>query len=202
MKSLSALGLVDADDVPDTYTALPLIPPMSLWRWARLWLSWQPGSRLTNRLRLNPSMIRFIWLGTRKQLAKLDLVTIAADFLILSFPLLSGILKSRWSPPSLHLSTSSAVISTALHSVTHSWITARLDNCNKLYVDLPVAVWVPVLDPTFCCTPLRTHPKMVSCLHSPATGYMLDVHRSPSNGGSRTGSLLSNQIKSNQYSFN
>src|SRR5678815_1500850 len=34
----------------------------------------------TNRLRLNPSKTQFIWLGTRQQLAKLDLPTIAADF--------------------------------------------------------------------------------------------------------------------------
>ena len=34
----------------------------------------------SNRLRLNSLKIKFIWLGTRQQLAKLDRVALAADF--------------------------------------------------------------------------------------------------------------------------
>src|SRR6218665_446074 len=35
----------------------------------------------SNRLRLNPLKTQYIWLGTRQQLAKLDLVSISHEFL-------------------------------------------------------------------------------------------------------------------------
>ena len=38
-----------------------------------------------NRLRLNPLKTQFIWLGTRQQLAKLDLNLLAAEFPLISF---------------------------------------------------------------------------------------------------------------------
>src|SRR6218665_598799 len=34
----------------------------------------------SNRLRLNSLKTKFIWLGTRQQLAKLDMIALAADF--------------------------------------------------------------------------------------------------------------------------
>src|SRR5678816_1555243 len=34
----------------------------------------------SNRLRLNPAKTKFIWLGNRKQLAKLDLAALATEF--------------------------------------------------------------------------------------------------------------------------
>src|SRR5688572_24205599 len=40
---------------------------------------WMSSNRLV-RLRLNSAKTKFIWLGTRQQLAKLDLATIAAEF--------------------------------------------------------------------------------------------------------------------------
>src|SRR5688572_32821626 len=39
----------------------------------------------SNRLRLNPSKTQFIWLGTRQQLAKLDLCALSTQFPLFTF---------------------------------------------------------------------------------------------------------------------
>ena len=41
----------------------------------------------SNRLRLNPSKTQYIWLGTRQQLAKLDLAAMAVRFPHIAFSL-------------------------------------------------------------------------------------------------------------------
>src|ERR1700733_7399435 len=80
----AVLGQLYADDV-QAYThcfALDAIPAIRVMNQAlgslEAWMS-------TNRLRLNPSKTKFIWLGTRQQLSKLDLAAIAADFPHLTF---------------------------------------------------------------------------------------------------------------------
>jgi len=53
----------------------------------------------SNRLWLNPSKTQYIWMGTRQQLAKLDLSAIAARFphkILLSSQLLFEIWESHW----------------------------------------------------------------------------------------------------------
>src|SRR6218665_4181602 len=79
-------GQLYADDVQAylhclASDAMAAIPAMTLATGALVaWMS-------SNRLRLNPSKTQYIWLCTRQQLAKLDLVAMALRFPHLAFSL-------------------------------------------------------------------------------------------------------------------
>jgi len=75
----AVLGQLYADDIQAylhclAFNAMAAVGAMTLARGALVaWMS-------SNRLRHNPSRTQHIWLGTRQQLAQLDLAAIAANF--------------------------------------------------------------------------------------------------------------------------
>src|SRR6218665_1697483 len=73
LASQAMLGQLYADDVQAS-DALVTVSAMS--RTMEALGSWMSS----NRLRLNPHKTQFIWLGTRQQLAKLDLVALTSAF--------------------------------------------------------------------------------------------------------------------------
>lgn len=126
----------------------------TLW-WAKLWVSWKPNYC---RLWFNPSNPQSIWLCTRQQLAKLDMVVIAADFPHFICPLLSGTLELRSKkPPSLFIYILSPswfilpvlllrqlravvrlLIPDAIATLIKALVTARLDHCCSFYASIAV----------------------------------------------------------------
>src|SRR3984885_425151 len=109
----------------------------------------------TNRLRLNPSKTKFIWLGTRQQLSKLALAAIAADFPHLTFSSVVRDLRVTLDQeltftPHIHRLCRDSYyqlrqLRTVARSLTpevtatliHCFITARLNYCCSLYAGLP-----------------------------------------------------------------
>ena len=107
-----------------------------------------------NRLRLKSAKTQFFWLGTRQQLARLDMVALAAAFPFSLSPLLCVTWASHWTESShlLPISTCLAVtVSTNCASFAlspaHSllllppllsmpFVTTRLDYCCSLYAGL------------------------------------------------------------------
>ena len=109
----------------------------------------------SNRLRLNPSKTQFIWLGTRQQLAKLDLSTIAADFPQFVFssvvrdlgvtldqeltfaPHINRLCRDSYYQLRQFRTVARSLTSDSTATLIHSFITVRLDYCCSLYVGLP-----------------------------------------------------------------
>src|SRR5688572_5700526 len=96
----------------------------------------------SNRLRLNSSKTQFIWLGTRQQLAKIDLEALAQEFP--QFTLSSSVrdLLCRdcyYQLRQLRVAFRSLASNAAL-TLIHSFIVSRLDYCSALYVGLPAAL--------------------------------------------------------------
>src|SRR6218665_3161233 len=79
------LGQLYADDV-QAYQHCPasdaLVTASAMSRTLEALGSWMSS----NRLRLNPHKTQFIWLGTRQQLAKLDIVALTSAFPHFTFP--------------------------------------------------------------------------------------------------------------------
>src|SRR6218665_508352 len=145
------LGQLYADDVqayqhcPTSY-ALVTVSAMSRTMEAiGFWIS-------SNRLRLNPHKTQFIWLGTRQQLAKLDMVALISAFpqFIFSSTVrdLCVILDQELTrAPHIHSlcrtcyyqlrqlrTVSRSLIGTAAATLVHS---SRFDYCSSLYIGLP-----------------------------------------------------------------
>ena len=111
----------------------------------------------SNRLRLNSSKTQFIWLGTRQQLAKLDMAALATAFPHFVFSSVVRDLgvtldQELTFAPHLHslsracyyqlrqLRTIARSLSpTATATLVHSFVTIRLDFCCSLYAGLPAA---------------------------------------------------------------
>src|SRR6218665_2931582 len=109
----------------------------------------------SNRLRLNPSKTQYIWLGTRQQLAKLDLAAIALRFPDIAFSLTVrdlGLALGQQLTIAPHINRlcrdcyyqlrqlrviSRSLTSTATATLVHAFVTSRLDYCSTLYVGLP-----------------------------------------------------------------
>ena len=109
----------------------------------------------TNHLRLNPSKTQFIWLGTRQQLAKLDLSTIASDFPQFVFssvvrdlgvtldqeltfaPHIKRLCRNSYYQLRQFRTVARSLTSNSTATLIHSFITVRLDYCCSLYVSLP-----------------------------------------------------------------
>ena len=109
----------------------------------------------SNRLRLNSSKTQYIWLGTRQQLAKLDLVSLANEFPLVSFSTSVrdlGVILDQELTFSKHILTLSRacyyqlrqlrVVTRSLSfssasMLVHAFVCSRLDYCSSLYVGLP-----------------------------------------------------------------
>lgn len=129
--ALSAVGLMSS--ATDTLSA---------------WLS-------SNRLRLNPLKTQFIWLGTRQQLAKLDLNSLSAEFPLISFSTSVrdlGVILDQELTFTKHLSSLSrscfyhlrqlrvvarSLSASAASTLVHAFVCSRLDYCSSLYTGLP-----------------------------------------------------------------
>src|ERR1700733_14427138 len=104
----------------------------------------------TNRLRLNPSKTKFIWLGTRQQLSKLDLAAIATEFPHLTFSSVVrdlGVTLDQELTFTAHIhrlcrdsyyqlrqlrTVARSLTPEATATLIHCFITARLNNINKM----------------------------------------------------------------------
>src|SRR6218665_640467 len=109
----------------------------------------------SNRLRLNPVKTQFIWLGTRRQLAKLDLVALTSacpHFTFSSTVRDLGVTLNQELTLAPHINSlcrvcyyqlcqlrtvSRSLTSTAAATLVHSFVTSRLDYCSSLYIGLP-----------------------------------------------------------------
>src|SRR6218665_2198326 len=111
----------------------------------------------SNLLRLNSLKTKFIWLGTRKQLAKLDMATHTADFPHFIFSsvvrdLELGVILDQEITFARHLNSLSracyyqlrqfhtfarSLTPTAPATLVHSFVVSRLDYCSCLYTGLP-----------------------------------------------------------------
>src|SRR6218665_4027998 len=144
----------------------------------------------SNRLRLNPSKTQYIWLGTRQQLAKLDLAVMAVRFPHIAFSLTVrdlGLTLDQQLTFAPHINRlcrdcyyqqlrqlrviSRSLTSTATATLVHAFVTYRLDYCSTLYIGLP-AVRLGCLERV-----IRTAARLIGGI--PRTGhvsaYMLDV---------------------------
>jgi len=154
LKAHAVLGQLYADDV-QAYThclpsnAISAVRVMSGTMDAlEAWMS-------SNRLRLNPSKTKFIWLGTRKQVAKLDFTTLTSEFPHYAFSTTVRDLGVQLDQeltftPHLHRlardcyyqlrqlrTVTRSLTSAAKLTLVHAFITARLDYCSSLYFGLP-----------------------------------------------------------------
>src|SRR6218665_2623361 len=104
----------------------------------------------SNRLRLNPTKTQFIWFGTRQQLAKIDLRSLAIKYFSvrdlgvtldqeLTFVrhinlLCRSCYYQLWQLRVVSRSLSPAAAST----LVHAFVVYRLDYCSAIYEGLPI----------------------------------------------------------------
>src|SRR5688572_6004831 len=124
----------------------------------------------SNRLRLNPLKTQFIWLGTRQQLAKLDLNLLAAEFPLISFSTsvrdLGVILDQEltFSPrclaPAFTIFVNLRLLLALFQPLLliHAFVCSRLDYCSSLYTGLP-QVHLSSLERVF-----RSAARLVGCI--------------------------------------
>src|SRR6218665_1191765 len=109
----------------------------------------------SNRLRLNPAKTKFMWLGTRQQLAKLNLDALANKFPSYTFSATArdlGVLLDQEVTFAQHLhrlsrdccyqlrqlrNVARLLTASAATTLVHAFITSRLDYCSTLYTGLP-----------------------------------------------------------------
>ena len=140
----------------------------------------------SNRLRLNSSKTQFIWLGTRQQLAKVDLEAISGEFPQFTFSTSVrdlGVTLDQELTFKRHINllcrncyyqlrqlrvVFRSLTSDAALTLIHSFVVSRLDYCSALYVGLPAAR-IGCLDWVFGSglmhggTPYWPHPKIRPC---------------------------------------
>ena len=186
--SYSALAHMYADDVQaylhcSASDAIAATREMSLIMIAlESWMS-------SNRLRLNSSKTQLIWLGTRQQLARLDMPALATAFPLFTF---SSVVRDLGVTldceltfiPHLNLLSRNCFyqlrqLRTVARSLTfssastlvHAFVTSRLDYCSLLYAGLP-GIRLGCLDRV-----MRSAARLVGHIskYEPVSGYMLTV---------------------------
>ena len=188
LASYSALAQLYADDVQaylhcSASDAIATTRAMSSIMGAlETWMS-------SNRLRLNSAKTQFIWLGTRQQLARLDMVALAAAFPLFTFSSVVrdlGVTLDRELSFAPHINLLSrdcfyqlrqlrtvarSLTATAASTLVHAFVTTRLDYCCSLYAGLP-AVRLGCLDRI-----LRSAARLIGRIpkYDHVSGYMLDV---------------------------
>ena len=109
----------------------------------------------SNRLRLNPAKTKFIWLGSRQQLSKLDLIHLSAEFPDYTFstsvrdlgvvldqeltfvPHINRLSRSCFYQLRQLRTVARSLSTGAATTLVHSFVSARLDYCLSLYAGLP-----------------------------------------------------------------
>ena len=117
----------------------------------------------SNRLRLNSAKTQFIWLGTRQQLAKLDMAALAAAFPLFTFSSVVrdlGVTLDQELTFAPHINLLSrdcfyqlrqlrtvarSLTASATSTLIHAFVPTRLDYCCSVYAGLP-AVRLGCLD--------------------------------------------------------
>ena len=150
----ATLGQLYADDI-QAYVHCPASSGASVVRAMGRTLAALEAWMSSNRLRLNPAKTKFIWLGTRQQLARLNLADLAIEFPSYTFSTTVrdlGILLDQeltFAPHLHHLSracfyqlrqlrtVARSLTTSAATTLVHSFITSRLDYCLTLYSGLP-----------------------------------------------------------------
>jgi hypothetical protein len=143
----------------------------------------------SNRLRLNSSKTQLIWLGTRQQLARLDMPALATAFPLFTF---SSVVRDLGVTldceltfiPHLNLLSRNCFyqlrqLRTVARSLTyssastlvHAFVTSRLDYCSLLYAGLP-GIRLGCLDRV-----MRSAARLIGHIskYEPVSGYMLTV---------------------------
>src|SRR6218665_43128 len=145
----------------------------------------------SNRLRLNSAKTQFIWLGTRQQLARLDMAALSDAIPLLTFCSAVRDLDVTLDCEltfSTHINLFSrdcfyqlrqlrtvtrSLTASATATLVHAFVENRLDYCSSLYAGLP-ACRLACLDPVFPSPspPIGGIPKF-----GHVSKYMLDVLR-------------------------
>src|SRR3984885_8445094 len=141
----------------------------------------------SNRLRLNPSKTQYIWLGTRQQLAKIDMESLETEFPWVTFSLYVrdlGVTLDQELSFTRHINllcrecyyqlrqlrvVSRSLTSTAASTLIHSFVVSRLDYCSAIYHGLPYTR-IGCLDRV-----LRTAARLVG--HIPKYGHVSEYMR-------------------------
>ena len=156
LASHAVLAQMYADDV-QAYQHCPPTDAVATAQAMSLAMGALEGWMSSNRLRLNPLKTQFIWLGTRQQLAKLDMTALTAAFPHFVFSSVVRDLgvtldQELTFAPHIHLlsracyyqlrqlrTVARSLTLTASTTLIHAFVTARLDYCCSLYVGLPAA---------------------------------------------------------------
>ena len=154
LSSCGVLNQIYADDT-QAYVHCPAAKAATAAHSMQLAIDSLGGWMSSNRLRLNPSKTQFIWLGTRQQLAKLDLCALSTQFPLFTFCTSVrdlGVILDQELTFTQHVNSVSRscfyqlrqlrVISrtltpSAAATLVHAFVASRLDYCSSLYVGLP-----------------------------------------------------------------
>src|SRR6218665_2969274 len=145
----------------------------------------------SNRLRLNPTKTQFIWFGTRQQLAKIDLGSLAIKYQHFTFSSsvrdlrvtldqeltfvqhINLLCRSCYYQLRQLRVVSCSLSPAAASTLAHAFVVSRLDYCSAIYEGLPTCR-VKCLDRV-----LRTAARLVGRIprFDGVSGYMRDVLR-------------------------
>src|SRR6218665_1948101 len=143
----------------------------------------------SNRLRLNPTKTKFIWFGTRQQLAKIDLGSLAIKYPHFTFSSsvrdlgvtldqgltfvrhINRLCRSCYYQIRQLRVVSRSLSPPAASTLVHAFVVSHLDYCSAIYEGLPTCR-VKCLDRV-----LRTAARLVGCIprFGRVSGYMRDV---------------------------
>jgi hypothetical protein len=154
LSSCDVLNQIYADDT-QAYVHCPAVNAVSAAHSMQLAIDSLGSWMSSNRLRLNPSKTQFIWLGTRQQLAKIDLCAQSTNFPLFSFSTSVrdlGVILDQELTFTQHANAvsrscfyqlrqlrviSRSLTPSAAATLVHAFVTSRLDYCSSIYAGLP-----------------------------------------------------------------